>query len=522
MAGLLYSFEDFALDTRRRELRRGQDLLSLEPKVFDLLVHLITNRERVVSKDDLIAAVWNRRIVSESALTSCINTARAALGDSGEAQRLIKTLPRKGLRFVGAVQEGPHAVALEVAANPIKPLALPDKPSVAILRFTSLSADPEQAYFADGIVEEIITALSRMRWLFVIARNSSFTYKSRSVDVTQVGRELGVRYLVQGTVRKAAKRVRITAQLVEADTGINLSADRFEGTLKDIFDLQDQVTTSIMGAIASNLEKAEIDRAKRKPTGSLDAYDLYLRGIANAHSWTKDTNSEALRLFYRAIELDPDFASAYGMAARAYAWRAADGWVTNTAHEVAEAARLAQRAVELGKDDAVALASAGMAVARVVGDLQYGASLIHQALKLNPNLVSAWIPSGWVKVWLGEPDVAIKHFKSAIRLSPVDPQMFVLESGIASAHFIAGRYDDASIWADKALGGHTEYGSALRISTASHALAAREREAQQMLVRLRKADPGLRISNVTDRAPYRRSQDIARLIEGLRKAGLAE
>jgi TolB-like protein len=523
---VLYRFEIFTLDTDRRELRRGGRLVSIEPKVFDLLAHLIDHRQRVVSKDDLIAAVWRGRIVSESAITTCINGARAALGDTGETQRLIKTLPRKGIRFIGNAREELQSPRAPKAARPVTPskvrLALPDKPSIAVLPFTSLSTDAEQEYFAHGIAEEITTALSRMRWLFVIARNSSFTYKARSVDAKDVGQELGVRYLLQGTVRKAVKRVRITAQLVEAETGVNLAAHRFEGMLEDIFDLQDQVATSVVGAITSNLESVEIARAKRKPTGNLDAYDLYLRGLANAYQWPKASHEESLAQFYRAIELDPEFASAYGMAARAYAWRATNGWMADPAKEADQAAKLSQRAVDLGKDDAVALASAGMAIARVVGDLEYGVSLVDQALALNPNVVSAWANSGWMRVWLGEPRVAIEHFQRAIRLSPVDPQMFVIDSGIAGAHLIAGRFDDASTWADKALGRHTDYGPALRIATASHALAGREEAARRVLVRLQTADPALRISNVKVRAPYRRPTDIAKLIEGLRKAGLAE
>ncbi len=212
-------------------------------------------------------------------------------------------------------------------ANESPTLALPDKPSIAVLPFQNMSGDPEQEYFADGIVEEIITALSRMRWLFVIARNSSFVYKAKAIDVKQVGRELGVRYVLEGSVRKAANRVRITGQLVDTTKGAHLWADRFDGGLDDIFDLQDQVTASVVGAIAPTLEKAEIERAKRKPTESLDAYDYYLRGMANVHLWTKEANSEALRLFYKAIELDPDFASAYGMAAWCYAWRKWNGWM---------------------------------------------------------------------------------------------------------------------------------------------------------------------------------------------------
>ena len=235
-----------------------------------MLDYLIRNRERVISKDDLIEAIWNGRIVSETALTTRLNAARNAIGDTGEEQRLIKTLPRKGFRFVGTVREVQGAAGAAVTDNAVEPskpaLTLPDKPSIAVLPFHNLSGDPEQEYFADGMVDDIITALSHFKALFVIARNSSFTYKGRAVDVKQVGRELGVRYVLEGSVRKAANRVRITGQLVDTATGAHLWADRFDGGLGDVFDLQDQVTESVVGAIAPALEKAEIERAKRKPT----------------------------------------------------------------------------------------------------------------------------------------------------------------------------------------------------------------------------------------------------------------
>jgi TolB-like protein len=243
------------------------------------------------------------------------------------------------------------------AASPRPALPLPDKPSFAVLPFQNMSGDPEQEYFADGIVEEIITALSRFHHLFVIARNSTFTYKGHAVDVKQVGRELGVRYVLEGSVRKAANRTRIAAQLIEATTGVHLWADRFEGTLEDIFELQDRVTANVVGALVPRLEQAEIERVKRKPTESLDAYDCFMRGLASAQWQTNERNSEALRLFLKAIELDPDFASAYGMAAWWYVWRKSNRWMTDRVHELAEGARLAQRATELGPGDAVALSS---------------------------------------------------------------------------------------------------------------------------------------------------------------------
>src|SRR5258705_3335884 len=282
------------------------------------------------------------------------------------------------------------------AASQRPTLALPDKPSIAVLPFINMSGDPEQEYFADGMVDDIITALSHFRALFVIARSSSFTYKGRAVDVKQVGRELGVRYVLEGSLRKAANRGRITGQLVDTATGAHLWAERFDGGLGDVFDLQDQVTESVVGAIAPVVEKAEIERAKRKPTESLDAYGLYLRGLARLYQFgNRQANDEAPRLFNSAIELDPEFASAYGRAAMCYAYAKANGWISDTANEIAEVTRLAQRAVELGKDDASALAASGHALAHVVRDLEVGAALIDRALVLNSNLAEAWFYGGW-------------------------------------------------------------------------------------------------------------------------------
>ena len=439
-----FLFEEYAFDTDRRELHRGADVISVAPQVFDLLDYLIRNRERVVSKDDLINTIWNGRSVSDAALTTRLNAARTAIGDSGEEQRLIKTLPRKGFRFVGTVLEaqGPAGPAIaDNAIEPVRPaLTLPDKPSIAILPFTNLSSDPEQDYFADGMVEDIITALSHFKALFVIARNSSFTYKGRAVDVKQVGQELGVRYVLEGSVRKAANRVRITGQLVDTATGAHLWAERFDGGLGDIFALQDQVSESVVGAIAPAVEKAEIERAKRKPTESLDAYSLYLRGLARFYQIaSRQANEEALRLFNSAIELDADFASAYGRAAICYVSAKINGWFPGAANEIAEVKRLAERAVESGNDDAFALAAGGYALVYVVRDLEVGAALIDRALVLNSNSAEAWFYGGWVKTWLGEPELALERFARAMRLNPLDPRMHVIRAGTAFAHFLLGR-----------------------------------------------------------------------------------
>jgi len=404
-----------------------------------------------------------------------------------------------------------------------QPLALPDKPSIAVLPFTNMSGDPEQDYFADGMVEDIITALSRFKALFVIARNSSFTYKGRAVDVKQVGRELGVRYVLEGSVRKAANRVRITGQLVDTATGAHLWADRFDGGLDDIFDLQDQVTESVVGAIAPVVEKAEIERAKRKPTESLDAYALYLRGLARFYQYgSRQANDEALRLFNSAIELDPDFAAAYGRAAVCYVWAKSEGWISVTAKEIAEVTRLAQRAVELGKDDAVALAAAGWALVYVVRDLG-AAGLIDRALVLNSNLAEAWFYGGWVKTFLGEPEAGIERFARAMRLSPLDPRVPAMRSGTAFAHFLLGRYDEAASWAAMALQDRPDYLHGLRIQAASNAMAGRLDEAHQAVARLRQLNPALRVSDLKDvLSHYLRAEDLSRYEEGLRQAGLPE
>ena len=521
-------FGGYALDADRRELTRGSEAIAVGPQVFDLLVYLVQNRERVVSKDDLLDVVWGGRIVSESTLTSHINAVRKAIGDSGEQQRLIRTIARKGFRFVGEVREAQSSDGFsslktgldKLREAPAGMVALPDKPSIAVLPFQNLSGDPEQEYFADGVVEDIIVALSHIRWLFVVARNSSFTYKGRLVEEKQVGRELGVRYVLEGSVRHAASRVRITGQLIDAATGAHLWADRFEGTLDDIFELQDQVTASVVGAIAPQLERAEIERAKRKPTGSLDAYDYHLRGMASFHQGTRDAINEALPLFHKAIQLDPEFASAYGMAAWCHFWRKINGWMTDPAQEAAEGAQLARRAVELGKDDAVALTRGGNALGHFGGDLDSCIALVDRALALNPNLSAAWYLGGFMKVSRGEPDAAIEHLARAMRLSPLDPEMFRMQAGTALAHLLAGRFDAASSWAERATRELPSFLLAVGIIAASHALAGRMDEARRAMLDLRQLDPALRISNLAEWILLQRPEDLATLTDGLRRAGL--
>jgi TolB-like protein len=386
-----------------------------------------------------------------------------------------------------------------------------------------MSGDPEQEYFADGMVEEIITALSRFRQLFVIARNSSFTYKGRAVDVKQVGRELGVRYVLEGSVRKAGNRVRITGQLIDCPTGTHLWADRFDGGLQDIFDLQEKITTNVVGAIAPKVEQAELQRSKRKPTESLDAYDYYLRGLSAVHEWSQAGNIEAISCFKRAIDRDPNFAAAYGFAARCYSQRKAGGWMTDPAYDTADAERLSRRAAELGWDDALALCTAGVALAFVVGDLDSAMTLTDRAVALNPNLDLAWHFSGWVKLWSGHAEEAIDRFGHAMRLSPNVPHKFTMQDAMAAALFVSGRYDEAFKSSKAALREKPDFILALCIAAASAALCGRPAEANEIIEKLLRLEPSSRISNVHEKYPeLRRPEHFAKLAEGLRSAGLPE
>jgi TolB-like protein len=514
---LRYLFEDCAFDTDRRELHRGAELVSVTPQAFDLLDYLIHNRERVVSKDDLIEAIWSGRSVSDAALTTRLNAARSAIGDSGEEQRLIKTLPRKGFRFVGAVREE------RAPASALKPtLALPDKPSIAVLPFQNLSGDPEQEYFTDGMVEDIITALSRFKSLFVIARNSSFTYKGKIVEIKQIGRELGVRYVLEGSVRKTGGKVRISGQLIEAATGAHLWADRFDGPLDDIFALQDKVTSNVVAAIEPRLVQAEIERSERKPTESLDAIDLYYRALHSHRRVTRQGYEDALRLARQAISLDPNFAAAYGVALDCYIGQEERGWITND-DVVTGGKQYALRAIEVGADDAFALARAANFFGRNLEDTGTANAIVDQAIAVNPNLSVAWRMRGWISVYLGQHEAAIDQFQYAMRLNPLDPEIYLVESGLGFANFFLRRFEVALSWATKALARQKNYVPAIATAMASYAMLGRIPDAQMMVARRREAGFVMTISGGRKRIEKTfRQEDVELYIEACRIIGLPE
>jgi|KBSMisStandDraft_5_1062788.scaffolds.fasta_scaffold23246_4 adenylate cyclase len=450
--------------------------------------------------------------ISDDAYRHVREKVDASFTDLGELT--LKNIARP----VRAHMTRPRGQGHVVRKNP----ALPEKPSIAILPLQNMSGDPEQEYFADGVVEDITTALSRFRSLFVIARNSSFTYKGRSIDVRQVGRELGVRYVLEGSVRKLGDQVRITGQLIDAVTGAHLWADRIDGRVEDVFALQDRVTASVVGAIIPRLEEAEIARAQRKPTHSIDAYDCYLHGLRESNELTRESNEAAFQSFMKAIALDPGFAIAHAKAAYCINMRKVNGWLGDPETESAQACRLARRALDLGRDDAATLVVAGYVLAYVGGELDAGAEFIGRALMLNPNLAEGWASSSWIQVCLGNPQAALEHVATAMRLSPADPRAYVFHLFTSMAHLSAGNADQAIESAKRVLHDKPVLG-AMRILAISCALAGRLDEARSVLARMSALDPTLRLSNIGRVIPpYRRPQDRDRYLEGLRAAGLPE
>ena len=403
------------------------------------------------------------------------------------------------------------------------PLPLPDRPSIAVLPFQNMSGDPEQEYFADGMVEDITTELSRISWLFVIARNSAFTYKGKAVDIKQVGRELGVRYVLEGSVRKAGSRVRITGQLINAETGAHLWADRFDGELSNIFDLQDKVTESVLIAIFPKLQQSELDRANRKPTENLTAYDYYLRGVSKFQQFEKEALTDALVLFNKAIELDNRFARPYAAMAGWYTVWLFSGWSTDRDHDVSEAIRVARKAIELGRRDTFVLGQAGWTLALLANEVEQAADYLERATTESPNSAFAWSFRGAINVLLGNHEKATDYCKRALRLSPLDSSIFSTYTALAQAAFFLSDYEAALKWAELARRANPRFLGAHGVIIAAHALLGQMDAARKAWEAARQiSSPSIRISMIRERFPLRRDQDVAKLAEGYRLAGVPE
>jgi TolB-like protein/Tfp pilus assembly protein PilF len=515
------------LDLDRRELRRGREAIPVEPQVFDLLVYLVRHHDRVVSKDDLIASVWEGRIVSESTLTSRINAARKAVGDSGKEQKLIRTIPRRGFRFVGTVQaltgdgqssHGAEASPEEIHEPPRMALPLPDRPAIAVLPFTNMSDDPVQEYFSDGISEDIITALSKLRWFFVIARNSSFIYKGKAVHMKQVAAELGVGYVVEGSVRKGGNRVRITVQLNDVTTGSHIWAEHYDRDLTDVFAVQDEITEAIVAAIEPQIYAAENFRARRKPPNNMDAWDLVMRALSHYWRVTREDNVVAQALLEKAIAIDPDYGQALGVLATSHSFCAHMGW-SDPAAAVTIAERAAHAAVLADSEDAWAhhaLASVHLARRRFDDSL----SEFELALRLNPNFSLAQGYYGLALSYCGRWEEGAAAARRALRLSPRDP-VSALYYGIAAyAQFVGRNYEEAMRLSREALRQRADFVGAHRVLTAAAGMAGQAEVARLALQDLRRTQPNISLAWVASEMPWHDNAESEHYLQGLRSAGL--
>ncbi|WP_407187069.1 winged helix-turn-helix domain-containing protein [Bradyrhizobium centrosematis] len=511
-----FRFENNVLDGDLRELTCGGAAVPLQPQVFDLLLYLVAQRARVVSKDDLISQIWSDRIISDSALNSRINAARKALGDDGATQRLIKTIPRKGFRFVGEVREEASTVPAEEAGPAVPRVA--DRPAVAVLAFENMSGDPAQDYFGDGISEDILTALSKQRWFMVIARNSSFTYKGRAVHIRQIAEELGVRYVVEGSVRKAGNRLRITAQLNDAISGGHLWAERYDRELVDVFAVQDEITNAIAAAIEPQIHAAESFRAHSKAPASLDAWDLLMRALSHYWRVTRRDHETARTLLERAIAIDPNYGQALSLLAANHMLGVHLGWSElATVAPLAEAAALA--AVRCDHEDAwahVALGSVYFSTRRLADAV----SEFEQALALNPNFSLAQGYYALALSYAGRPKDAFEAAQRAIRLSPRDPSLAIYQGIAGYARFTERHYDEAITLARDAIRHRGDLTGAYRVLAVSAGMTGDDRLAKTALGELRRTQPGISLHWIATQLPWANEADREHYLEGFRRAGL--
>jgi adenylate cyclase len=520
---LRYLFEDYAFDTDRRELHRGSEVVSIAPQVFDLIDYLIRNRERVVSKDDLINAIWNGRSVSDAALTTRLNGARTAIGDSGEEQRLIKTLPRKGFRFVGAVREAEGAKVAAVADNPVEPskpaLTLPDKPSIAVLPFQNLSGDPEQEYFADGIADDVLTTLSKIQEVLVIARASSFVFKGQARDIREIGQMLGARYVLEGSVRKAGNRVRLAAQLIDSLNGSHVWADRFEGDVDAVFELQDRITQDIVAALEVQLTLGEEVRVWRKRSGSPLVYEHFLKGWTLYVNFSRHTHAQARSEFERALAVNPHFIPALGMLGLTLTDQVRFGWAKDQTTTYEAALECTAHALAVDPDSDVAYVTLGyirLFQRRHDDALTAG----EKAISLAPNSASAYHIAGMIHGYAGDFRKAARYEEQSQRLSPLSRNESRVDE--ARARFHLGDLVAARDIASQVLIARPGWLSAQTTLAAALWNLGNEEEARAIVREMMTGHPNLTASRWAQGLPYRHQKDLDELVASLRMAGLPE
>jgi adenylate cyclase len=485
----IYRFDRFTLDLERGVLLDVDSAeLPLRPKSFALLHHFVANAGRLVDRDELMQAVWPGVFVTDDSIAQCIKEVRRVFG--GDAQRLLRTVQRRGYRFTAAVSDTspaqtdtPPDPAVLDDLEPLTPATPSDPPMIAVLPFQNMSGDPEQEYFADGMVEEIITALSRIRWLFVVARNSTFIYKGHAVDIKQVGRELGVRYVLEGSVRRGGELVRVTAQLIDASNGAHLWAEHFDGPLDDVFELQDKIASSVAGVIEPTLQAAETERAVHRPTQDLAAYDLYLRGYAIALS-SASRFREALGFMEQAIARDPRYGPALSFASICHFRLVFDGHSDNPRSDAREAVDLARRSLEVSGDDPAVMAHAANVLMYFGEDSDTMIALVDRALTLSPSFARGWYISGTMRVWVGQTETGIAHVEKSLRLSPRIRIGWVV-SVIGIAHFLSGRFDEAVPKFLLSIQEDPSYTDPYRFLAACYALMGRLDDAREVVIQLR-------------------------------------
>ncbi|HME25012.1 MAG TPA: winged helix-turn-helix domain-containing protein [Acetobacteraceae bacterium] len=523
-------FAAFVIDTaghtltgpggREVPLRRGE---------FNLLLAFLRAPGRVLSRDHLLDAVAGRQSAPfDRSIDMLISRLRRKIEADPEAPRLILTVPGLGYKFAAKPQPVQAASADRFDSRPSGPAMPPDKASLAVLPFQNMSGDPRQDYFADGMTEEIITALSRIPSFGVVSRHSTFAYKGNSPDIRQVGRELEVRYVLEGSVRKTSQRMRITGQLIEAANGVHLWADRFDVPVADIFEVQDQITASVIGAIEPKLQQAEIERARRKPADNLQAYDLVLRSRFTFSQATRDALEESCRLLERAIELDPNSPLALAWLARTQYSMDAQNFRFPTAAEVDRYVRMAQRAVGLVRDDPEVLVVASIVIGQPGGELTEATALVDRALALNPNSAEAWAMSGMLQAYVGNADTALAHLDRSVQLCPMNLWVNWHHTAFARAHFAAGHYEEVLVWLERGLRRFPDHVVVLKEKAAALGLLGRVDEARQVVQHLRALVPDLTISRLRDVGAilYKHAAETSALgnalLEGLRRAGLPE
>jgi TolB-like protein/Tfp pilus assembly protein PilF len=519
-SGHLISFENFEIDPRRGELRNGGKVVPIEPQVLDLLALLASDPGRVFSRDEIIDGVWGGRIVSDSAISTRINAVRQAVADDGKSQRVIRTVPRRGFMFVPDTNIGEVVVADRAMEDLPQALPLPDKPSVVVLPFENLSGDPEQGYFSDGITDDIITDLCRYDELFVIARQSAFTYRDHTRDISEIVRELGVRYVLEGSVRRSGDRVRVTVKLIDADTGGHIWAERFDRDVGDLFAVQDEITGVIVNTLVGQVTRRHYKRVVSGGAEAVNAYDHALKAAELTWTFSPRETLLARAEAEQAVAIDPAFARAHALLALTYITESGNGWGTDTV--VSRDRALKHSLLAVAADDRDPWAHCALAWTHIWRDRAHdrGIEEMHLTLKLNPTNAFFHCILAWALCWAGNYEDALQEIDTAMRLDPHYPGLYLLFRGRALFHL--GRYDEALPLLERAAVAMPEHANALALLAACLAALGRTQEAEPIVQQISAASPDFTVGYVRETMPYANSNDLNLFSQMLLRAGLPE